>query len=144
VDDRSAGFSGGRTQVVTQSRYIDPQYLPLVYSKPEVTAPGVDIYSSVPKGKWDTFSGTSMATPHVTGAMALLLSKPTDLPATATIAELAGRQKVNLLQQLLMSTVKELGEAGQDHRFGYGRIDVLRAFAYAVRLGYFGAEFADE
>jgi subtilisin family serine protease len=144
IDDRPAGFSGGRTQVVTTSRYIDPTYLPLVYSKPEVTAPGVDVYSAVPGGKWAVYNGTSMATPHVAGAMALLLSKPTALEATTSITELSGRQKVNVLQQLLMSTVKELGEAGQDHRYGYGRIDVLRAFGYAVARGYFGEKMAED
>ena len=131
VSDRAAGFSGGRTQIIEQSRYIRPEYLPIVYSKPEVTAPGVDIYSAVPGGKWETWNGTSMAAPHVAGAMALLLSKP------STIAELEGTPRVNVLQTLLISTVEELGEAGQNHRFGYGRIDVLRAFGYAKELGYY-------
>lgn len=52
-----------------------------------VTAPGVNIYSSTPGNNYDSFNGTSMATPHVAGAAALLLGHDPNLSA-ATVEDL--------------------------------------------------------
>lgn len=43
------------------------------WTKPDVCAPGVNINSTVLNNKWDSFSGTSMASPHVAGIAALVL-----------------------------------------------------------------------
>jgi subtilisin family serine protease len=127
--DRSAGFSGGRTQIVYKSEYMAPEDLPIPYSKPDLSAPGVAIVSSVPDGKWQAFNGTSMAAPHVAGVAALLLSA-TNLP------QVSPGERAFLISDLLIGSVEELGESGQDHRYGFGRIDALRAISFARERGY--------
>jgi thermitase len=81
-----------------------------------VSAPGSDILSTVPGGKLDTFSGTSMATPHVAGLAALVKSK---FPQ-ANAAEIRSR---------IEKSADDLGDAGFDKRFGHGRINARKAIA---------------
>jgi subtilisin family serine protease len=50
------------------------------WTKPDVCAPGVNVYSTVLSDKWDSKSGTSMASPHVAGIAALILDKDPNLP----------------------------------------------------------------
>jgi subtilisin family serine protease len=125
IDDGVAAFSGGRTQVITQSTVIRGDFLPLPYPKPDVSAPGVAVESSVPGGQWTAFSGTSMATPHTSGVLALLLS------ATGHLHAVAPKDRVGVILDLLAGSVYELGENGQDHRYGFGRVDALRAIGLA-------------
>ncbi|MEZ5582009.1 MAG: S8 family serine peptidase [Candidatus Competibacteraceae bacterium] len=71
-----------------------------------------------------------MATPHVAGAIALLLS------ATDIKNKVNGAERAFLLKDLITGAVEDLGEAGQDHRYGFGRLDVLRAIEIARDRGY--------
>jgi len=136
--DNAAGFSGGRTHVIRRSEYLPPEILPLSYSKPEVMAPGVAIRSSIPGDPQDpesylsayaSFNGTSMAAPHVAGAIALLLSA-TEIGSDEKVPR---EQRAFVIQDLLTGTVEELGKSGQDHDFGFGRVDALLATVLAQR-----------
>ena len=48
----------------------------------------------------------------------------------------SGIRKATLLKDLILGSIEELGESGQDHRYGFGRLDVLRAIDFALERGY--------
>lgn len=62
--------------------------------------------------------------------MALLLS------ATTVRDRIVAADRAFFIQDLLSGSVEELGESGQDHRFGFGRLDVLRAIGFAKEQGF--------
>ncbi|HEY3267105.1 MAG TPA: S8 family serine peptidase [Armatimonadota bacterium] len=82
--------------------------------KPDLVAPGVQIRSSLPGNRYGVDTGTSMAAPHVTGALALIRQ---DYPAI-TVEEAIQRVK---------ATAADLGSPGADPNYGEGRLDVLAA-----------------
>jgi subtilisin family serine protease len=86
----------------------------VILNKPDISAPGKKVYSCLPGGKYEAWSGTSMATPHVTGAVALLKQKYPN----ASVEEIAKR---------LTSSIDDLGPAGFDPDYGAGRMNVLKA-----------------
>jgi thermitase len=80
----------------------------------EIAAPGVDITSTWNDGGYNTISGTSMATPHVSGAVAIIRARYPTATATQIVAKLDG-------------AVDDLGPAGRDPSFGFGRLNLLQA-----------------
>jgi|GEM_PF-1067778 len=84
------------------------------YIKPDVSAPGVDVISTSPDGKYGYESGTSMATPYVSGTVALILEKNPAL-------------RPSEVKQKLESTAVDLGSAGKDNNYGSGRINAYKA-----------------
>lgn len=82
----------------------------------ELAAPGVYNYSTYIGSTYKYLSGTSMATPHVSGAAALLMS----ICTTCSTSE---------IRTLLRESAIDLGEVGKDILFGYGLIDLTTAVA---------------
>ncbi len=99
--------------------------------KPEVSAPGVDIRSSVPGGGYEGgWSGTSMAAPHAAGLAALLLSAN----PTLTVDELENFMKYTATDTSTgLST--SFGDVGPDNTYGWGRIDAYEAVRWALSAG---------
>ncbi len=90
--------------------------------KPDISAPGTDIMST--NNKWETeekfisMSGTSMAAPHITGAVLLIL----DYMNT--------RWQPEAIKALLLNTAEDKGSAGPDNSYGYGYVDMSNAYLH--------------
>ncbi len=88
--------------------------------KPEICAVGVNVNSTIATNTYSTMSGTSMATPGVSGTMALLYEKYKSLHSGVN-------PDATLIKALLMNTADDGGNAGPDYKYGYGRINARRA-----------------
>lgn len=75
--------------------------------KPEITAPGGNVYSSVLNGQYEYMSGTSMATPQMTGISAQMREY---VDEDSKFSSLSEAEKADIVTQLLMSTAKPLAD----------------------------------
>jgi subtilisin family serine protease len=105
----------------------------VTYNKPDISAPGINILSAMPlhgqDKPWDVKHGTSMAAPHVSGAVAQLLS-------ATDIKNLPAPLRAPVICDLLQAACLDVGEIGVDQRFGYGCLNIHAAIARARELGY--------
>jgi len=96
--------------------------------KPNIAAPGVSVRSSIPGNSYASFSGTSMASPHLSGSVALLWSA-----APSLIGDIATTEA--LLSQTARDTSDTTcgGTATNNNVWGEGRLDVFAAIDQAPR-----------
>jgi hypothetical protein len=104
--------------------------------KPDISAKGTDVYSTLPNDEYGNKTGTSMSCPGVAGVVTQLFD--------------AYRQLNNgddptggLLKGIVLNTAEDLGNPGPDFRFGWGRINALRAAKVLEENRYEEAELAN-
>jgi subtilisin family serine protease len=84
-----------------------------------VAAPGVDILSPAPDGKYQMSSGTSLSAAYVSGVVALMIARNPQI-STADV------------RATLISTARDLGPKGRDDQFGAGQVDAFSAVSTVV------------
>lgn len=104
--------------------------------KPEIAAPGGNVFSSIPNGAYEQTSGTSMATPQMAGISAIVLQRVQSDPL---FASMSGRQQADVVQNLIMGTARPLTDAAQTtgalyspRKQGAGLVDALAATTSSV------------
>lgn len=141
IDDPAAIFEGSFTIGATQNNdtianfssrgavTIDSSFR----LKPNVSAPGVGVRSAVRNGGFASFSGTSMAGPHVAGAVALMISAAPHLAGQVDTIE-AILQETALPMMTLQDCAPYMGMTIPNTAYGYGRIDVRAAVERALQV----------
>ena len=109
---------------------------PDLHLKPEIAAPGGNVFSAIPNGAYEQTSGTSMATPQMAGISAIVLQRVQSDPM---FASMSARQKADVVQNLIMGTARPLTDAAQTsgalyspRKQGAGLVNALAATTSSV------------
>ncbi len=104
--------------------------------KPEIAAPGGNVFSAIPNGAYEQTSGTSMATPQMAGISAIVLQRVQSDPL---FASMSAREKVEVVQNLIMGTARPIADSAQTsgalyspRKQGAGLVDALAATTSSV------------
>ncbi|MEU7503657.1 S8 family serine peptidase [Streptomyces lavendulae] len=105
----------------------------------DVAAPGQDVYSTLPGGKYGTKSGTSMATPHVVGVAALIASANPGI----TPAQIRDKLATQANDIACPADGRCTGTTANNSFFGEGQVDALKAVGATPPAGKYFENTAD-
>lgn len=97
--------------------------------KPEITAQGARVYSTIPSNSYGVNSGTSMAAPAVSGGLALLYERYRQLHA-------GSNPRNGLMKALICNGATDLGQPGPDYSYGFGWLNLLRSVSMLENNNY--------
>jgi subtilisin family serine protease len=112
--DRKRAVFSGHSPPVLGNR-------PRSFLKPDVCAPGVSVLSLGQRNTFERMNGTSMAAPHVTGTIALMLQANPSLTAGE-------------VREILEETATDVGETGRDPEHGSGLVNAYGAVKRALEM----------
>ncbi|MEX2597472.1 MAG: S8 family serine peptidase [Salibacteraceae bacterium] len=88
--------------------------------KPDISAKGTSVTSTISGNQYDTYNGTSMSCPGITGSLAVLYEAFEDITGSSPDG--------GLMKAIVLNTAEDLGNAGPDFIYGWGRINARKAF----------------
>jgi hypothetical protein len=103
--------------------------------KPDISATGSNVYSTIENYDYGVKSGTSMSCPGVSGSLAVLYSAFEDINGD--------KPEAGLMKSIVLNTADDLGVEGPDFIFGWGRINVRKAYEAIQNIDYQSGTLAD-
>ena len=116
-DSLSVGSTDQEDKISDFSSRGPVRWKNITLNKPDLSAPGKGVYSADLGSRYRTRSGTSMAAPHVAGALAVLKQARPEL-------------SVYQLEDLVKASVRDLGTPGYDYQYGHGRLDLMKGLSF--------------